>query len=590
MPFNPYQLASCIISILVFIVILCRPQWLGNSKQLAFIVGVTVIGSVYLLFTQENWDQFNYTALSLMVSLVGGVFAYLERRQPIRAFKIICISFILIVWLQHTYNLFGKTDTTYDERFYLSIAATANGGHGLYPALQDYPPMPIMGGIGHLAWLYVLAYQIWGPSLYSLRLMVLLFSLLSLPAIFLLFRRWYGAVTAWLAVALLPSTLLYVATLTARMDAFTMTCLWWAVLLVDIAREKKTWRWHFGAGLWIGLCLQAHVHTSIMAIAFGILYLIDYGRLLRQTGRWVLPRAVVVYSTGALFGLGIYIVANILPDPDAFFRTAGNVARFSAVSKDLDVSLIDRLVTSFTSFRIFFANFIERVFYLLHSIHPVELSFWVMAFLSLFWRRSHGEAARTTIILSVMALLVGFFILNNGSLFYTTHIGLPLLLCVPPFFTYGFRRTNSMVWKDITPGLVLVLSTCVFPVYMTTSLPSILLSPRTESSQETVALMKKHISTQCRIIGPDDLFIFELPIYSLYFSGEDIAANLGLRYYDYKSDVQLWQALDPDIAIMADTLAESLNPWLLEMKYEEIFPSIWQKTQSPLSSNCVIYP
>jgi len=317
-----------------------------------------------------------------------------------------------------------------------------------------------------------------------------------------------------------------------------------------------------------------------MAIAIGILYLVDYGKQVRQTGRWVFPGAVFVYSAGALMGLGFFIAANILPDPDAFFRTAGNAARFSLVSADLDAPVLERLLKSFTAISIFWTNLITRVTNILRYIHPVELILWIAAFASLFWRRSH-RAILPTVVLSISVVAVGFFILNNGSLAYTAHLGPALLLCVPPFFTYGFSCRISFEWEDITPCLVLILATCVFPAFMTTSLVSDIGSTRVEAPHQLVTTIKTHISTQCRVIGPEELFAFDLPMYGLYYSGEGIST--GQLYYNYESDTQLWQTIDPDIAIVTDTIVDTLKDWLSDMDYEEIYPFVWRKTHSSLS-------
>ena len=589
---NPAVFINCIISVFVFILILRPPKWLGHPwPNATLIAGLIAVGSIVSLYTIRFQTDFQgLWRLSLVLSLACAALTYVYRGHPSTAFKIVCVSFMIIFWSLISYKML-RTATLLDtdERHYLSIAAVATGGHGLYPALQNYPSIPAMGGIGYLAWIYVAAYQILGPYLSSLRLVALMFSFLSLPPIFLLFRRWYGSVTAWLAVTLLPTTLLYITVFSIRMDIFTITCLWWALLLVDVAREKNTTRWHLAAGLFLGLCLQAHIHTSVTTIAVGILYLIDYGRQVRRTRQWAFPGPVAAYSIGALMGLGVFVIVNVLPNPDAFFRTAGNAARFAVVAANPDAPLIERLVRSFTAIDVFADSFLRRWVIVFQNIYPVELIIWIAAFLRIFRRRT-DKVALTTIILSISALVVGFFILNHYVLIYTTHMGPLLLLCVPPFFTYGFSRRTTFEWADVTPSLVLVLSVCVLPIYMI----SVRISDYTVSSVPpvpeeaiTIDFVKAHVSTNCKVMGSDNIFIYDLPMYTWYHTGDNA---IGRRYYNFDSDAELWVAVSPDIVIENNEILESLRQWIILMNYEEIGPAVWRKTHEPLSADCTISP
>jgi hypothetical protein len=582
---NPFHLISCILSFFVFILILSRPHWFADYWSEAVFIGfvTTAVGIFFLFNSEGNLQQ---TVVSLGFSLVSIVLIYIYRHNSKRAFVIVCLLFMAIIFADRVSQMLLSPELlNYDERFYLSIAATANGGHGLYPSLQNYPSIPVMGGIGHFAWLYVLAYKILGPSLFSLRVVALLVGLLGLPAIFLLFRRWYGPVTGWLAVTIIPATYFYVMAFSVRMDIFTVTCIWWALLLIDIAREKRRWYWHLCAGLWIGLCLQAHIHTSIMAIAFGILYIVDYGRIVRQAGRWLLPSNVLLYSFGALIGLGLFIVFNIMPDPDAFFRTAGNAARFDEMGVSPDAPLLDRLLGSLTAVGIFWTKFTLRITSILTTLYPVEWILWVAACLSLFYR-GLNRVGVTTVILSISTVMVGFFILNNESLLYTIHISPALLLYLPPFFTYGFRRP-SFEWSDIKPYFLLILSVYILPMYMVGfQSPKYPPLPDLEpASTLAISFVRDHISVDCSLVGPHNIFVYGLPMYSIYYSSQHI--SFGLSYYSYKSELDLWRTLSPDLALTIGT-SPDLIAWLSEANYEEIFPNVWKKTHEPLSPGCDI--
>jgi hypothetical protein len=326
----------------------------------------------------------------------------------------------------------------------------------------------------------------------------------------------------------------------------------------------------------------------VTTIAVGILYLFDYGRQRWQSGRWTFPTAVLTYSVGALLGLGIFVVATIMPNPESFFRTAGDATRFAYISIDPHAPLLNRLITSFTSIGWFADSFVQRWVLVFQFIYPVELIFWVAAFVGLYRRRAH-RPAWTTMVLVIAALVAGFFILNHYVIVYTTHIGPILLLCVPPFFTYGFSYRRTFEWEQVTPALVLVLSVCVLPIYMTAtrvrdSIPAQLPPPPAGDAQ-AIDYVKAHVSHNCKVMGTDEIFYYYLPMYTWYHTGDN---SLGRRYYNFDTDEQLWQAVDPDIVLATDGVLNSLKTWIVDAKYEEIGPSVWQKTQSPLSADCQV--
>lgn len=598
---NPAALLFIGIAALVAGTLFWRPAWMeamSPAQTHLLFVPILLMG---VLLTQVV-DPLGITLTMipaqlsvLLFGLLAFVIIYLFRQQSGTLFVAACSVMIIAAILLAAYHLFTVPGMlNHDERYYASIAATGAAGLGLYPYTQNYPPMPIMGGIGQMAWLYVAAYNLFGPTIWGLRLVVLSVYLLGLPAIFLLFRRWYGTATAWLAVALIPTTYFYVLSHSARMDAITLTWIWWGLFLVDTARRKQQWRWHLAAGLFMGLGLQAHIDTSITTIACGILYLVDYVGLYRRAKRFVWPQAVIAYSIGALLGLGLFVIFNVLPNPDAFLRTAGSAARLTVVTVDKTLSLPERVLNSFLAFESFLEIMGKRVVNLFLYVPLVSLMMGLIAFVTLFTRR-RSPADRTALILFAGAIFASFFILNGPSLYYTLHIFPIAILCLPSFFTHGYLRRGSFLvsWQEVTPSLLLVLLPLIFPLYIVFSMvaPSAMEYDvsNAEIYAEEIAYIHANVSHECVLLGPGDLYQIEFMAYPRYNTSSD-EGGLALKYYGFETADELWPLLKPDIVFgqAREGFSESLQAYLQEKDYAEIVPNIWQKTHAPLTEGCVI--
>ncbi len=598
---NPAALLYIGIAAIVGAIILWRPQWLGTYRPTSgHLIFVPFVISVALMTQVINPLQLSLTLVPVFIALIpisvlGFVLAYVLRGVSGRLFMAACALMVAATIGLSAYHLFTVPGMlNHDERFYASTAATGASGFGLYPYIQDYPPMPIMGGVGHIAWLYAGAYKLFGPTIWGPRLVTWLFYLLALPAIFMLFRRWYGTATAWLAIALIPATYFYTFSHSARLDCMTLAMLWWGLLIVDTARRKQDWRWHLAAGLFMGLGLQAHIHTSITTIACGILYLVDYVGEARQARRLILPRAVIAYSIGALMGLGIFVVANVLPNPDAFLRTAGNAARLSVVTVEKNLSLPERVLRSFLALESFIQITIQRIVYLFQYIPFVGLALGITSFITLVIRR-RSPADRTALILFAGVLFAGFFILNGPSLYYTLHLYPVAVICLPAFFTHGHLRRGPVLisWQDVTPILTLVLLGLVFPIYLAfpiISPTSVIYDDEEIPHYRTeIDYVKANVSHECIVLGPGALYqntFMAYPRYNTYSS----EAGLGMSYYGFTKPEQLWPLLNPDIIFgPLDTIfAETLRAYIAENHYQEVQPYVWLKTHEPLTPGCAI--
>ena len=105
-------------------------------------------------------------------------------------------ALIFVVPLMLTLGLrfhraFSTTEVLdWDETYYTSLAVTAAAGHGLYPYIFGFGPMPVMGGIGYAAYSYALAVKLFGPTVFGLRAVSLLASLMGLGGVWVLVKTW----------------------------------------------------------------------------------------------------------------------------------------------------------------------------------------------------------------------------------------------------------------------------------------------------------------------------------------------------------------------------------------------------------------
>ena len=100
-----------------------------------------------------------------------------------------------------------------------------------------------MGGVGHIVFLYVLAYKQLGPHLSSLRLVSFLVSLIAVAGISLLTGRLYGSAAGLAALALTPSLLIFQLSNSIRIDVFAIAFVAWSLVLYSCTQPKSRRRW-----------------------------------------------------------------------------------------------------------------------------------------------------------------------------------------------------------------------------------------------------------------------------------------------------------------------------------------------------------
>ena len=152
-----------------------------------------------------------------------------------------------------------------------------------------------------------------GLSLFSLRLVSLVFGLLLLVAIFVIAERLRGVRTACFAVALVAlSSSFFESAHLARQDIFVAAFGYGSVALYLVDRDSRFSVRAVLSGLAIGLAFEIHPNATIYGPALVAFYLVDHGwatfRLKRFWG----------FVAGGLAGGCFWAAMHLLPYPQTF--------------------------------------------------------------------------------------------------------------------------------------------------------------------------------------------------------------------------------------------------------------------------------
>ena len=209
----------------------------------------------------------------------------------------------------------------WDETYYLNTAVTAAAGHGLYPYIFGYAPMPVVGGFGYAGYLNALGVLLFGPTLVPLRVLSLIASVAGLAGIWTLVKTWYGSGAAWPAAAITSAASLFLLSNTARLDSWAFTWVAWSLVLFAKAHGSRD-RWpHARAGLVFALGLQIHPDVVVSALACGAIYVATWAAAMLRARRFLPPAPALWFLAGWSAGFTLFIAANVLPDPAAFYKT-----------------------------------------------------------------------------------------------------------------------------------------------------------------------------------------------------------------------------------------------------------------------------
>jgi hypothetical protein len=507
--------------------------------------------------------------LSVELALLGRAIA--GEGQAARGARIAMVLVPLVVsFVLRGYRALSASDVLeWDETYYLSLAVTAADGRGLYPYIFGYGPMPILGGVGYAAYSYALAVMLAGPTIVALRAVSLLASLAGLCGIGLITRLWYGTAAAWIAVAITSALRLFAMSNTARPDSMAFAWVAGALLVWALARGRPGWKGHLTAGLVFGLGLQVHLDTAVTAVACGVVYLLEWVRAMRAARGAVFPTAMLQFTAGWSVGLALFVACNILPDPEAFYKTTVLI-RVDATSWYSGGT--SSVVGSFLDPRILLSKEEERYALLLKALPSLETGLILAGILGLVARR--GPHDRVLLTLNAAVLVVAAAMLNNASPLYFIHVSVALILPIAPLFTRGLRDAAAPRFGS-TLAFVLVVSALV-AVTPVRDAARIRAADRDETANAAFAGRVRAVAGRdCRIAGNADLYVRFFADYPYFISTRPTEVSYAMLYHGDRDEAEYWKRKAPDVVFAAGPPSDGLAAYVTARGMSRADDGIW---------------
>jgi hypothetical protein len=464
----------------------------------------------------------------------------------------------------------------WDETYYVSLAVTGAGGHGLYPYIFGFGPMHIMGGIGYAAYAYALAVHVFGPTVFALRTVSLLVSVLGVAGIWMLAKVWYGSGTAWIAAALTASFELFVLSNSARMDSWTFAFVAWALVIVALAFAKpRGWRWHLVAGLVFGLGLQVHIDTAITAAACGLLYLLRYAGDARRARRvWLNGHPLFMFVAGVMIGGAIYAAANIVPNPAAYYIMTVRVRLDATSSYSGGTS---SLLGSFLAPRLLLAKEVARYRQLVSICPPIETALVLIGIAAMIARRNRADRILSTL---VPAVVVGAAILlNNASPLYYIHVLPVLIIPAAALFTHGISGQSTVSLRGMT-AVALAASALAICAVCAGSSGKTLETMRAQRNPTTLAVgavqrTRALIDRRCRMAADAALYVPYFADYPYVISLRATEVHLAMLYYGTTDEAAYWWIKQPDVVLATIAPSPGLARYIERRGLLNVAPELW---------------
>ncbi len=389
---------------------------------------------------------------------------------------------------------------------------------------------------------------LFGPNLFTIRLVSLLFGMILLAVIYYIGVRLYDQRTGLLAVGLLgTSGVFFQMAHLGRQDVIVAAFGYGAVACYLSATHTGRYWTGFLAGLLATLTLDIHPTGAIFIAAVGLLCLRDYGLRAVQTARcWAVGAGIAV---GALYFAGLHL----LPDPQAFaalyrltfgdIRTppllSGNPFIWIAVVKDtliqLEIPLLDG------------------------SLRIQKLLGWLIAVatISLLWRRSHADK---TVLTLLGGLILTFAMLTQlRHPFYYISLLPAAVLVVAAWIAWIAR----LPWRGSLRGYSRMF------LLWGLVLGAVILGSRTlrwdenPNYESALAEVRQAIPAGSTVMG-NQLYWFARPT-DRYLSWEQLVFYQ--RYRPGSSLLDAFESLRPDYLIFDDTLRFYVKPDKSQMDF-----------------------
>jgi hypothetical protein len=509
---------------------------------------------------------------------IEAVLVYVARRRGTRAGDLarravygVPLVFIFALRAYQAIATPGILD--WDESYYLSNAVTAAGGHGLYPYFVGYRPMPVLPGVGYVAYVNALAVILAGPTLTALRIISLLASLIGLLGMWRLVRIWYGSGAAWAATTLTAASSLFLLSNNARTDSWTFAYVTWA--LVAFAKAFDRWnqgRPHLIAGLVFGLGLQVHPDVIVTALACGLVYVVAWAASAFSSRRWEWPLPPLMFLAGFSAGFALFLLLNVWIDPTAFYRVA-LVVRVDATG--WYSSGTGSITGSFLNPAILLAKEQARYAALSRAVSPVEAIVVALAIAAVYVRRLPADRIVMTLLPAVV--IATAVMLNNATAVYFIHVAPALLVPLGPLFTCGIRARAAVSERYVSTwrlAMVALVAAAFCAIYDGRLIRTVTLSPGLDARQRRLVEDVRAVAgRRCKVVGDGGLYVEHFADYPYYISSRPTEVHYAMLSYAMTNELDYWSVKRPDVAF--GPLSPALAAYVSANGFSERAPTVW---------------
>jgi 4-amino-4-deoxy-L-arabinose transferase-like glycosyltransferase len=501
-----------------------------------------------------------------------------------RLLLFLCLVLAVVALAARAVAALGTRDLLdWDETYYASSTATAAHGLGFYPYVDGYPQIPDMGGVGYILSLYVIAYKVFGPHLMALRAVSFLVSVLAVIGLGLLTRRLYGSSAGLIAVAVAPSLLVFHLSNSIRLDAFAIAFGAWALLFYVHVADRIGLRSHMLLGTLCALGLEVHLHTAAIAFAIGVAYVVGAISMVRRDGMTVqVVTPIAGFVGGYVIGALIFLAANVLPNPEGFFRTAA-LARLSAADSARELNLtapmdVLRLTQTFISPAVIVKKEGARYTALIQQMPWWETVVTLLALAAfLIGRRAAPHKWRAIV---AGAIVGGAIVFNSPSPLYFSAV-LPCFVPVIADFMANGLGKRALV-------ILVVVAAAMSPTLLarTTSATRRAMAPDRATRPAAVDVVRTIASDECVLAGPTDLYARYFMAYPKFVGSRSVEVAIGSTYYGLQNDlVAYWRTKQPDLVFGPPS--EGLTDYLRDDRYVNVGDDVWRKPGN-LTTGCVL--
>lgn len=288
-----------------------------------------------------------------------------------------------------------------------------------------------------------------------------------------------------------------------------------------------------------------------------------------------MPSALLSYGAGYGVGAILYFCFNVLPDPDAYYRTTALVRLhitnwYSSGTTSLSGSFFDP--------RILASKQIELYRVLWHAVSPVEFLVVLAGIGALLVRRSEADRLLAIVIGGVLA--ASAVILLHASALYYIHVMPALAIPVAPLLTHGLKRESTTA-RERNAGFGSWIAFALIASFMCASSSAKLarkLHPTPDNQATDLAFAREAraaTSPQCVVAGDAGLYIRYFPDYPHFISARPAEVAIAMLYYGVEDEAAFWEIKSPTAIFWPGQLSDGLAGYATKHGMTRAADGVW---------------